>query len=52
MANYREGDKRQPNDIPTLDDFEPGNVCGAALPMSASAQQLRERIEVIEYLLH
>ena len=47
MANYREGDKRQPNDIPTLDDFEPGNVCGAALP-----QQLRERIEVIEYLLH
>ena len=53
MASFREGESRQPSDMPALDDLEPGKVCGAVLPMSASARtQLRNRIEVIEYLLH
>ena len=53
MASYREGEPRQTNGIPALDDLVPGKVCGAVLPMSTSARtQLRDRIEVIEYLLH
>jgi len=53
MASYKEGEPRSSDGIPALDDLQPGKPCGAVLPMSASAQtQLRERIEVIEYLLH
>jgi len=53
MASYGEGEPKQPNGIPALDDLIPGKVCGAVLPMSASARtRLRDRIEVIEYLLH
>jgi hypothetical protein len=53
MASYREGEPKQANGIPALDDLIPGKVCGAVLPLSLSARrQLRDRIEVIEYLLH
>ena len=53
MASYKEGEPGSSDGIPTLDDLEPGKPCGAVLPMSASARtQLRERIEVIEYLLN
>jgi hypothetical protein len=52
MASYRDDEPRQTNGIPALDDLIPGKVCGAVLPLSASARtQLRDRIEVIEYLL-
>jgi hypothetical protein len=53
MASYRECEQRSSGGIPALDDLQPGKPCGAVLPMSASARtQLRERIEVIEYLLY
>ena len=53
MATYKEGEPKSSDGIPTLDDLEPGKPCGAVLPMSASVQtQLRDRIEVIEYLLN
>ena len=53
MASYKEGEPRCSDVIPALDDLQPGKPCGAVLPMSASARtQLRERIEVIEYLLN
>lgn len=53
MASYKEWEQRSAHGIPALDDLEPGKPCGAVLPMSASVRtQLRERIEVVEYLLH
>jgi len=53
MARYKECEPRSSDGIPTLDNLQPGKPCGAVLPMSASARtQLRERIEVIEYLLY
>ena len=53
MASYKEGKPMSSDDIPALDHLEPGKPCGAVLPMSASARsQLRDRIEVIEYLRH
>ena len=52
MASYKD-ESRQPNGIPALDDLEPSKPCGAVLPLSASARtQLRDRIEVIEYLVN
>ena len=53
MASYKEGEPRSSGGIPALDDLQPGKPCGAVLPMSASARtKLRERIEVIEFLLN
>ena len=53
MASYKEGEARSSDGIPALDGLQSGKPCGAVLPMSASARtQLRERIEVIEYLLN
>jgi hypothetical protein len=53
MATYKDGEPKNSDGIPALDDLEPGKPCGAVFPMSASAQtQLRDRIEVIEYLLN
>ena len=60
MARFREDETRQSEGIPALDNLEPGQVCGAVLPMSAGAltqlrnhvSQLRDRIEVAEYLLY
>ena len=60
MARFREDETRQSEGIPALDNLEPGQVCGAVLPMSAVAltqlrnhvSQLRDRIEVAEYLLY
>ena len=59
MARFREDETRQCDGIPAFDDLEPGQVCGAVLPMSAvvltqlrnQVSQLRECIEVAEYLL-
>jgi len=59
MARFRDDETRQCDGIPAFDDLEPGQVCGAVLPMSAVAltqlqnhvSQLRDRIEVAEYLL-
>ena len=37
----------------SLDDIEPGKICGAVIPMSERAQtQMRDSIEVIDYLLN
>lgn len=53
MASYKEREERSPEGIPALDNLEAGKPCGAVLHMSASARiQLRDRIEVIEYLLN
>ena len=53
MASYKQAEPRRSNGIPALDDLEPGKPCGAVLPMSDRARnQLRESIEVIEYLLN
>ena len=53
MASYKEGESKISDGIPALDDLQPGKPCGAVIPMSASARtQLRDRIEVIEYLLN
>ena len=53
MASYKEDEPRFSDALPALDNLEPGKPCGAVLPMSASVRtQLRERIEVIEYLLN
>jgi hypothetical protein len=53
MASYKEAEPRSSDGIPALDDLQLGKPCGAVIPMSESARtQLRERIEVIEYLLH
>jgi hypothetical protein len=54
VASYKqELEKRGPEGIPSLDDIEPGKICGAVIPMSERAQtQMRDSIEVIEYLLN
>lgn len=54
VASYRqELEKRGPEGIPSLDDIEPGKICGAVIPMSERAQtQMRDSIEVIDYLLN
>ena len=53
MARYKEAEPLSSDGIPALDDLQPGKPCGAVLSMSASTRtQLRERIEVIEYLLY
>jgi len=53
MASYKEGEPSNSDGIAALDDLEPGKPCGAVLPLSASARtQVRDRIEVIEYLLN
>jgi len=54
MASYKqEIEGRGPDGIPSLDDIEPGKVCGAVIPMSDKAQlQMRNSIEVIDYLLN
>ena len=53
MARFKESEPRSYDGIPALEDLQPGKPCGAVIPMSTSARtQLRERIEVIEYLLH
>jgi len=54
MASHKEEcSSRCWRGIPSLDDLEPGKLCGAVLPMSEHARtQLRDSIEVIEYLLN
>ena len=54
MASHKEeGERRGPGGIPSLEDLEPGKICGAVIPMSEHAQiQMRDSIEVIEYLLN
>jgi hypothetical protein len=52
-SHKEEGGRRRPTGIPSLQDIEPGKVCGAVLPMSERAQtQIRDSMEVIEYLLN
>jgi len=52
-SHKEEGDRRGPGGIPSLDDMEPGRICGAVIPMSESARiQIRDSMEVIEYLLN
>lgn len=52
-SHKEEGERRGPGSIPSLDDLEPGKICGAVIPMSEHAQiQMRDSIEVIEYLLN
>jgi hypothetical protein len=55
MASHKEeGERRsQEGGIPSLEDIEPGKVCGAVLPMSERARtQMRDTMEVMEYLLN
>ena len=54
VASYKEeGERREAGCIPSLEDLEPGKVCGAVLPMSERARtQMRDSMEVIEYLLN
>ncbi|HSN04610.1 MAG TPA: hypothetical protein VLS44_06470 [Nitrospira sp.] len=54
MASFREDcDTRSGDGIPSLEEMESGKLVGAVLPMSDKAQvQMRESIEVIEYLLN
>jgi hypothetical protein len=54
VASYKqEHESREPEGIPSLDDIEPGKICGAVIPMSERAQtQMRDSIEVIDYLLN
>ena len=54
MASHKdEGERRRPGGIPSLDDLEPGKVCGTVLPMSDRARtQMRDSMEEIEYLLN
>ncbi len=48
MARFREDETRH-----SLDDLEPGKVCGAVVPLSEQARtQVRDTMEVIEYLLN
>jgi hypothetical protein len=54
VASYKQdlGQGRR-EDIPSLDDLEPGKVCGAVISMSEQARtQMRNSIEVIDYLLN
>jgi hypothetical protein len=52
-SHKEEGERRGPGGIPSLQDIEPGKICGAVIPMSERARtQMRDSIEVIEYLLN
>ena len=52
-SHKEEGERRGPGGIPSLEDIEPGKICGAVLPMSEHVQtQIRDSMEVIEYLLN
>lgn len=54
MAAFRsENEKAILQSLPALEQMEAGRPIGAVVPMSEKAQRLlRERIEIIEYLLH
>lgn len=54
VASYRpELEKAGVDGIPSLYELESGRLVGAIVPMSEQAQvQLRDSIEVIDYLLH
>ena len=54
MAAFRsENEKSILQSLPALEQMEAGRPIGAVVPMSEKAQRLlRERIEIIEYLLH
>jgi hypothetical protein len=54
MARHkREEEERWSPSTPSLNDLVPGKPCGAVLPLSEHARsQIRDRIEVIEYLLN
>ncbi len=54
MAAFRsENEKAILKALPALEFMESGRPIGAVVPMSERAQlRLRERIEIIEYLLH
>lgn len=54
MAAFRsENEKAILHSLPALEQMEAGRPVGAVVPMSEKAQRLlRERIEIIEYLLH
>ena len=54
VASHKEdGERRGPKGIPSLDDIEPGKICGAVLPLSERARtQMRDSMEVVEYLLN
>ena len=54
LASFRSNlEKLSGEAIPSLMDMESGKLVGAVLPMSEQAQiQMRNSIEVIEYLLH
>ena len=54
MASYKEeGERRGPAGIPSLHDLQPGQICGAVIPLSERARtQMRDSMEVIEYLMN
>ena len=54
MAAFRsENEKAILRALPGLEFMEAGRPVGAVVPMSEKAQRrLRDRIEIIEYLLH
>ena len=54
MASHKEARQRPyPDSMLSLEDMEPGKVCGAVLPMSERARNhIRDSMEVIEYLLN
>jgi hypothetical protein len=54
MASYKEeSERRGSGGMPSLDDLEPGKICGTVIPMSDRARiQMRDTMEVIEYLLN
>jgi hypothetical protein len=53
MASYKEGDRAGSRGMPSLDDLEPGRMCGAVLPLSERARtEMRDSMEVVEYLLN
>jgi hypothetical protein len=53
MASYKEDDRPGSRAMPSLDDLEPGRMCGAVLPLSERARiEMRDSMEVVEYLLN
>jgi hypothetical protein len=53
VASYKQELKDAGRKVSSLDDIEPGKICGAVIPMSERAQtQMRDSIEVIDYLLN
>jgi hypothetical protein len=52
VASYKD-ERGGPKDIPSLNEMEPGKICGAVIPMSKRAQnQMRDSIELINYILN